>query len=72
MGCGCGSKSVKVQTVQQKQQQAVNTAITNNLKKCPKCSKIMTYKQQFVNKLSGYIKIWECPNKSCNFKTVGR
>lgn len=70
MGCGCGKG--RAQVVQQQKQQVVNAAISNNLKKCPKCSKVMVYKQQFVNKLSGYIKIWECPNKSCNFKTVGR
>ncbi len=68
MACGC-SKG-KGQSIQQKKQ-IVNSSVSNNLKKCPKCSSTMIYKQQFVQKLRGYIKLWECPNKSCNFKTAG-
>jgi hypothetical protein len=71
MGCGCGSKAARAQPVQQKQQQATSL-VSNNLKRCPKCQATMIYKQQFVTKLKGYIKIWECPNKPCNYKIVGR
>jgi ribosomal protein L37AE/L43A len=72
MGCGCNKNSVRVNTqpVNIQSKQIVNL-VSNNLRKCTRCSSNMVYRQQFVAKLRGYIKIWECQNKSCNFKIVG-
>lgn len=69
MACGCNKNRAQVNPAQNKQ---VTNLVSNNLKKCPKCSSTMVYKQQFVLKLRGYIKIWECSNKPCNYKIVGR
>ena len=68
MGCGCNKNRAVVNAIKKNQ---ITNAISNNLRKCQKCQSTMVYKQQFVLKLRGYIKIWECPNKSCNFKIVG-
>lgn len=72
MGCGCGNKTVKSQPVQKvsSQNRKITNVISNNIKSCPKCKSTMIYKQQFVAKLRGYIKLWECPK--CNYKIVGR
>jgi ABC-type branched-subunit amino acid transport system substrate-binding protein len=71
MGCGCNKNQVKSIPQLNVQQKKVVNVVSSNLRKCIKCSSNMTYKQQFVAKLRGYIKIWECQNKSCNFKIVG-
>lgn len=61
MGCGCGSKKVKV---------GVNLK-NNSLKKaCPKCGALMGYKQLYSPKAKSYIKKWECPR--CKFKQVSQ
>jgi len=50
MGCGCGSKKVRVNIKNHKLR-----------KVCPKCRILMGYKQVYSPKTKKHVRKWECP-----------